>query len=493
MTPAKTRASVAPKAKASPKNASKEVAVVGLGKSGRAAALLLARAGSRVYASDAASTPAAEAIATELRAAGVAVDVGHHDLERIARAGRVVASPGVPPDAPPLRAARDAGVEIVSEIEVALPALPDTKAIAVTGTNGKTTTTALIGHLLRALGASAIDAGNIGTPLADVALSSAHPTWIALELSSFQLHDTPSIAPTVGVVTNLSPDHLDRYARVEDYYLDKALLFRNATEASRWVLNGDQPEVLALAGTLAAAGSGNASGGRVNVRQDGTPFGSTSLFSLVSKAAGASYDRTRDELIVLGKPLLPRKELMLFGDHNVANALAASLAVMVADESHRTPAARAKIADGLRSFRALKHRLEVAGEFGGVLWINDSKATNVSSTLVAVQGMTRPTILLLGGRHKGEPYTSLAPAIRKSCKIVLAYGESAAIVEQDLKDLVPVERLGSDFGEVIARARALAKPGDAVLLSPACSSYDMFKNYEERGATFKRLAAEGTP
>jgi UDP-N-acetylmuramoylalanine--D-glutamate ligase len=380
----------------------------------------------------------------------------------------------------------------VSEIEVALAALPDTRTIAVTGTNGKTTTTALIGHLLRALGVNAIDAGNIGTPLADVALASTHPAWIALELSSFQLHDTPSITPDVGVVTNLSPDHLDRYARVEDYYLDKALLFRNASDRSRWVLNGDQPDVLALAGTLAAAGSASASGAKASVRPDGTPSGSISLFSLVSRAAGAFYDRPHGDLVVLGKPLLPRKELMLFGDHNVANALAASLAVMVADESHRTPAARSRIADGLRSFRALKHRLEVAGEFGGVLWINDSKATNVSSTLVAVEGMTRPTILLLGGRHKGEPYTSLAAAIRRTCKTVLAYGESAPIVEQDLKPLVPVERLGSDFAEVVARARALAKAGDAVLLSPACSSYDMFKNYEERGATFKRLAAEGS-
>ena len=478
MTPAKSKAKKG------------EIAVVGLGKSGRAAALLLAREGQTVYASDAASSPASEAIATELRAAGVAVEIGVHDLQRIARAQRVVASPGVPPDAPPLAVARDAGVTIVSEIEVALGALPKTRTIAVTGTNGKTTTTALIGHLLRALGIAAIDAGNIGTALSEVALSSEHPEWIALELSSFQLHDTPSITPDVGVVTNLSPDHLDRYARVEDYYLDKALLFRNATEKSRWVLNGDQKEVLALAGTLTGGGRASAAGAKPNVRPDGTPVGSISLFSTASRTAGAFYDRPRDDLVVLGKPLLPRKQLMLFGDHNVANALAASLAVMVADVAYRTPEARTLIADGLRSFRALKHRLEIAGEFNGVLWINDSKATNVSSTLVAVEGMTRPTVLLLGGRHKGEPYTALAPAIKKSCKAVLAYGESAQIIEQDLKDRVPVERLGNDFEAVIARARAIARPGDAVLLSPACSSYDMFKNYEERGATFKRLAAE---
>ena len=473
----------------SPK-AKEEIAVVGLGKSGRAAALLLARAGARVYASDASSTPDSEKTASELRGAGVSVDVGSHDIERIKRATKVVVSPGVPPDAPPLVAARAAGVRVVSEIEIALSMLRGTRTIAVTGTNGKTTTTALIGHLLRSLRADAVDAGNIGTPLAEVALASKHPQWIALELSSFQLHDTPSIAPDVGIVTNLSPDHLDRYPRVEDYYLDKALIFRNMSEKSRWVLNGDQREVLALAGMLRDLPASEESKTRPNALPDGLPLGKVSRFSIANRGEEGWYDRQADELVVLGEPLLPRRDLMLFGDHNVANALAASLAVMVADVAHRTPEARQKIADGLRTFRALKHRLEVAGEFGGVLWINDSKATNVSSTLVAVEGMTRPTVLLLGGRHKGEPYTSLAPAIARTCRIVLAYGESAPIVERDLKGLVPVERLGSDFAQVIARAREVAQPGDAVLLSPACSSYDMFKNYEERGAVFKRLAAE---
>lgn len=460
-----------------------EYAVIGLGKSGRAAAELLARAGARVYASDAGNAPAAQQAAVELRALGVEVDVGSHNLERIARAVRVVASPGVPPAAPPLARARAAGVPIVGEIEVALQFLPDTRVIAVTGTNGKTTTTALVGALLRALGRNAIDAGNIGTPLAAVALGAKHPEWIALELSSFQLHDTPSIAPEVGVVTNLSPDHLDRYATVDEYYQDKALIFRNMSASSKWVLNADDPATLTLVRRLPPSVSppGGAS--------DRWPLGTTCRFSLAAPT-DAWFDRAAGQLVVLGAPLLARGDLTLFGDHNVANALAASLAVMVADESHRSAEARTKIAAGLRGFTALKHRLEVAGEFDGVLWINDSKATNVSSTLVAVEGMTRPTVLLLGGRHKGEPYTALAPAIRKTCRAVIAYGESAEIVEHDLGSLVPVERLGSDFKAVIERARAIAKPGDAVLLSPACSSYDMFNNYEERGAEFKRLAAQ---
>ncbi|MDB4910131.1 MAG: UDP-N-acetylmuramoylalanine--D-glutamate ligase, partial [Gemmatimonadetes bacterium] len=186
--------------------------------------------------------------------------------------------------------------------------------------------------------------------------------------------------------------------------------------------------------------------------------------------------------------ILSREDLPLLGDHNVMNAMAASLAVIAADPAHATRSALARIADGLRSFRAPPHRLEMVGERGGVLWINDSKATNISSTQVAIDGMTRPTVLLLGGRHKGEPYTALADGLRRIVRVVLAYGESAPIIEKDLDGIVPVERLDRDFAKVVARARAIAKPGDVVLLSPACSSYDMFRNYEERGAAFRRLA-----
>ena len=170
--------------------------------------------------------------------------------------------------------------------------------------------------------------------------------------------------------------------------------------------------------------------------------------------------------------------------------LASALAVSVADSEFRTTDSRDRIRDALRSFAPLAHRLEIVGEFGGVQWINDSKATNISSTLVAIEGMRRPTVLLLGGRHKGEPYTGLADAIRKRVKRVIAYGEAGPLVEKDLAGVVPVDKLDFDFEAVIRRARELASPGDAILLSPACSSYDMFSNYEERGARFRQLAAE---
>jgi UDP-N-acetylmuramoylalanine--D-glutamate ligase len=217
-------------------------------------------------------------------------------------------------------------------------------------------------------------------------------------------------------------------------------------------------------------------------------------FSIVNEErAPFGYDRQSNALVFRRDPILGREELPLLGDHNVANALAACAAVWAAvGRTSPDPAAFWRtVADALRGFRALKHRMEPVGTYGGVEWINDSKATNVSSTLVAVRGMTRPFVLLLGGRHKGEPYTALAEPFRAHGKAVLAYGEAAPVVEQDLGGLVRVERVAGDFAAVVARARALTGPGDAVLLSPACSSFDMFRNYEERGAEFRRLAAEG--
>jgi UDP-N-acetylmuramoylalanine--D-glutamate ligase len=445
-----------------------DVAVIGLGASGQAVATLLARDGLRVYASDAGEGEAVRKAAAELLQVGVDIDIGRHDLARIRGAARVVVSPGVPPDAPPIAAARDAHVPIVSEIEIALAHLGGTRYIAVTGTNGKTTTTALVGHLLRALDYDAVDAGNIGLPLSAVALRDRRPDWVALELSSFQLHDTPSVDPTVAVLTNLSPDHLDRYPNTNAYYADKARLFANARATSTAVTNADDPAARAMVDRTA---------------------GHHYVFSIEGRTADARYVNGVQQLDLLGEPLLSRSALSLLGDHNVANALAAALAVGVADESHRLPGARARMANALETFRALPHRLQLVGEFGGVQWIDDSKATNVSSARVALQSMVRPTIALLGGRHKGEPYTALAAALQQTGKRVLAYGEAASIIEQDLGRLVPVERLGFNFDEVVARARALAAPGDVVLLAPACSSFDMFRNYAERGDVFSRLAA----
>src|SRR5215210_3242877 len=266
-----------------------EIAVIGLARSGRAAAMLLKKRGYDVYASDLVSSPDTGRCAEELRAQGIVIDVGRHDLERLGRASLVVASPGVPPGAKPLAFAREKGVRIASEVEVALSFLDGPRIIAVTGTNGKTTTTALIAHLLRGLDLEAVEAGNIGTPLSEIATREQQPQWIALEMSSFQLHDTPSLKPDVGVLTNLSPDHLDRYATVAEYFSDKARLFANADANSVWVVNADDKAVTAM------------------IRDVG---GHKYLFSVVEEAA-AYLDARTDQLVALGTPLLSRKELPL--------------------------------------------------------------------------------------------------------------------------------------------------------------------------------------
>jgi UDP-N-acetylmuramoylalanine--D-glutamate ligase len=437
----------------------REIAVIGLGRSGEAATRLLRQAGLPVYASDAGRSEALEATARELASLGGAVDLGGHDLERIGRAALCIVSPGVPPEASPLVAARRSGVPIRAEADLGLEALAGIPYIAVTGTNGKSTTTALIGHLLLAGGRRALAVGNIGTPLSEIAMLPVRPEWLAVELSSFQLHDLAELRPAVGVLTNLSPDHLDRYARLEDYYDDKKRMFLNAGPDSLWVINADDPASRELVREVPG-------------RQ---------LDFSVRERAEAWFDRKTRTLRLGGEELLPRDEISLLGDHNVANALAASVAV------HATGVGIPALADGLRTFRALQHRMEPVREVGGVLWINDSKATNIASTEVAVAALERPFVLLLGGRHKGEPYTRLAPRLAGRCRVVVAFGEAKPIVLRDLAGTgIPLVEAGS-FDQVMAVAQRLAQPGDAVLLSPACSSYDMFTNYVERGRRFREI------
>jgi UDP-N-acetylmuramoylalanine--D-glutamate ligase len=434
----------------------REVAVVGLAKSGVAATRLLRRHGLAVYASDNGVGPAHDAWAAALREIGAEVELGGHDLGRIGRSAAVVVAPGVPPDVPPLMAAKAAGLGIYAEVDIGFLALHGTRCIGITGTNGKTTTTSLIAHSMSSAGVRAETAGNIGRPLCDVALASDPPEWVALELSSFQLHDTPHLRPAVGVLTNLAPNHLDRYRSLEEYYGDKALLFRNADRDSIWISNADEPAVQEMVAGVA---------------------GRHLRFSLTGRAEGW-YDRAGGRLMLGDRALMPRGALPLLGDHNIANALAAALAAV---EAGADPA---RVAEGLRTFRAIPHRVEPVREVEGVLWINDSKSTNITSTEVAVAALDRPFVLLLGGRHKGEPYDRLAEPLRARCRAVVAYGEAGPQVVQDLADRMNVVPAG-DFADVLATARRLAQPGDAVLLSPACSSYDMFKNYEERGERFR--------
>jgi UDP-N-acetylmuramoylalanine--D-glutamate ligase len=448
------------------------IGVLGLARSGIAATRLALSRGAEVYASDFSTTPAARDAAEQAKSLGADVDLGHHDVEKLARCSRIVLSPGIPPTAPILQAPELANVPIVPELELAFHELKG-PVIAVTGTNGKTTVTALTAHVLRAAGIDAEAGGNIGVALSDLVLRDPQPAVTVVEASSFQLGQTHDFTPDVGVLTNLAPDHLDWYATVDEYYADKAKMYRGSTPASRWILNGEDEAALGLIG--------DAPGERYFFRI---------MSSLESDEMGGFLSDDGWLMIRLGGGdlrVLAASELKIFGPHNVANSLAATLAAVLVGGQI------AGIAEGLRTFTPMDHRLEPVAEKSGVLWVNDSKATNIASTTVAIRSMDRPTVLLLGGRHKGEEYAKLVEVMAGRVRQVVAFGEAGERIEKALAQAVPVERVDGGFSAVLARAAALARAGDAVLLSPACSSYDMFKDYEDRGRQFRRIVVEEIP
>lgn len=448
--------------------AGQTIGVLGLARSGLAAARLALGRGAHVYASDAGDGEAARAAADQVRALGGDAQTGGHDLAKLAACDRIVLSPGIPPTAAILREPAIQGVPVVPEIELAFEQL-DGPTIGITGTNGKTTVTSLTEHLLRAAGIDAVAGGNIGTALSELALREPQPAWNVVECSSFQLGGIDRFTPAIGMLTNLAPDHLDWYADLEDYYADKARLFRNATDASRWILNAEDERAATLIG--------DAPGTRYWFRAASAPKSDEELGGwMEGRELRIRTEAGRTE------SLGSADRLRILGPHNIANALAASLAARLAGASAEA------IADALPRFEAPPHRLQPVSERGGVLWVNDSKATNVASTRVAIRGMSRPTVLLLGGRHKGEPYTEMAEDMAGRVRTVIAFGEAGAQIEADLSGAVDVQHVEGGFDEVMARAASVARPGDAVLLSPACSSFDMFRNYEERGRRFAALA-----
>ena len=449
------------------------VAVVGLAESGLAAARLALEKGGKVHVSDLRTDASTHARGAELRVLGAEVDLGEHPIDRIAAAATVVVSPGIGPDAPVLKELGDRSVHWISEPEFAFRFF-DGPLIAVTGTNGKTTTAALVAHLLEEDGLDVALGGNIGTgfgPAAsELALRGLRPAWYVVEMSSFQLGAIDRFKPDIGVMTNLAPDHLDSYPSVESYYADKANLFRNADDDSRWVLNGDDSAVAALA--------------------EGVPghrfyFSSTSDFSGTSdRRRGAYLDGDTVVLNVSGaaEAVGQVEDIALLGAHNTENALAAATTAGLAGASTES------IRRGLATAEPLAHRTEMVAEAKGVRWINDSKATNVAAARSAISSMEGTLLVLLGGRDKGEDLSALVTALSKADARVLTFGEAGPRIFEALDGHVPVELLHVGFDELMEAAAQRAVPGTTVLLSPACSSYDMFASYEERGARFTALA-----
>ena len=434
----------------------KRVTVAGAARSGLAAAELLARRGAEVTLSEArAEIPGGEA----LQRLGVRLELGGHATESFTRADLVVLSPGVPPDQPAVQAARDRGVPVIAEIELASRWLQG-RVIAITGTKGKSTTTALTGRMLGAAGFKVTVGGNIGDPLSAQVAESTPDTFHVVETSSFQLEQIETFHPWIAVMLNFSPDHLDRHPSVEAYAAAKARIFETQ-DASDWaVVNADDPGVLAMARR-----------GRARVR----------LFSpRTSLADGTIVDDgwIVDRRAERDQRLVPLEAIHLLGSHLVNDVMAAATIGAIAG------AAPAAMTAAVEAFHGLEHAMELVAEIDGVRFVNDSKATNVESALRSIESFDRGLVPIIGGRDKGGDLSLLREPLKQRGRAVVAIGEAKPLVREALADAIEVHDADT-MTEAVTHAYALARPSGVVLLAPACASFDMFRDYAERGRRFK--------
>lgn len=432
--------------------------IIGAAASGLAAARLLHRLGAKVFVSESAPAEHRTEAIRRLDAEGIAHEFGGH-TNRAVDADAIVVSPGVP-HIPILDEAARRGIPIHSELDVA-GGLLTCSTIAVTGTNGKTTTTALIGAVCRQAGLKTIVAGNIGSPLSDHVESSAWSDVAVIEVSSFQAEGLHAFHPRIGVLLNLSPDHLDRYDSVEAYYAAKRKLFEKQTREDYLVVNADDPLVHDLTERLPAR---------------------KLMFGFKAEKTSGTYvenDEVRCHFAGETTTVLPIGDIALPGRHNLYNAMAAVMATRAAGISLEA------IRDALRTFKGVEHRLEFVRTVRGIRFINDSKATNVDAAGYALDAYRAGHIVwIAGGKHKGAPYTPLARFVSDSVRCMVLIGQAAPLIEQDLGHLAKVIHADS-MDDAVRKAFESASSGDVVLLSPACSSFDMFENYEDRGRRFK--------
>jgi UDP-N-acetylmuramoylalanine--D-glutamate ligase len=444
----------------------KKVLVVGLGKSGLAAALFLRRRGAQVTVSDVRS---AEQLAKEIPAlieAGIMVESGGHGLLTFRRQDLIVVSPGVPLNTPELVQAKNLGLPVIGELELAARFLKG-KMLAVTGSNGKTTTTTLLGEILSAGGLQTLVGGNIGLPVVELIDPSTDDSWSVLEVSSFQLETTVEFHPAIAVILNITPDHLDRHGSFESYAAAKERIFAAQTAADCLVLNADNAP---------AAQSAARSAARVY------------LFSVEHAVAQGAWLES-GAVVYRAAPgaesewVMPLSGITLKGAHNIENVLAAVVAARLAGVPAEV------IRRAVESFQAVEHRLEFVATRQGVQYYNDSKATNVDATAKAIAAFERGIHLILGGKDKGSPYTVLSDLLRERVTAVYTIGAAAAKIESQLRGVVSLHSCLT-LDKALAAAAAAAHSGEVVLLAPACASFDQFENYEQRGRIFKQLVKE---
>ncbi len=444
----------------------KKVLVVGLGKSGLAAALFLRRRGASVTVSDVRS---AEALAKDIPALleeGIMVEAGGHGLLTFRRQDLIVVSPGVPLNTPELAQVKSFGLPVIGELELAARFL-EGRILAITGSNGKTTTTALLGEILAKSGIPTLVGGNIGVPVVALIDESTPETWSVLEVSSFQLESTETFRPSIAVILNITPDHLDRHGTFENYALAKERIFAAQTPQDHVVLNADNERAAAAAQRSVA---------RIH------------WFSMEHPVAQGAWVENGFAMFKLSPESTPEKiialtSIPLKGEHNVENVLAAICAARLAGAPAET------ISQAIAAFQAVEHRLEFVAKINGVDFYNDSKATNVDATMKAIAAFGSGVHLILGGKDKNSDYTLLEPLIRERVRAVYTIGSAAEKIESQLRGIVPILSCGT-LDNAVSSAFSAARPTEVVLLAPACSSFDQFENYEERGRVFKQLVSD---
>jgi len=444
----------------------KKVLVVGLGKSGLAAALFLRRRGAQVTVSDVRS---AEALAKDIPALldeGIMVETGGHGLLTFRRQDLIVVSPGVPLNTPELAQVKSFGLQVIGELELAARFLKG-KTVAITGSNGKTTTTALVGEILEKAGIPTLVGGNIGVPVVALIDQSTDETWSVLEVSSFQLESTERFHPEIAVILNITPDHLDRHGSFENYALAKERIFAAQHEGDAVVLNAD-----------------NARAAQAAARSVAKVY----FFSVEHSVLRGAWVEEGYVVFRPGKDepiekIMPLSGIPLKGAHNVENVLAAVCAARLAG------ATAEQIRTAVESFQAVEHRLEYVATINGVEFYNDSKATNVDATMKAVASFSKGVHLILGGKDKNSDYTQLTQLLRERVRAVYTIGSAAAKIESHLRGVVSILSCET-LDNAVSAAGSAARPGEVVLLAPACSSFDQFENYEQRGKVFKELVSE---
>lgn len=439
----------------------KRLVILGGGESGTGAAILGKDRGFDVFLSD--SGPIAKKYTDVLDAEGIAYEQGGHTPDLILNADEVVKSPGIPLTAPLIVELKARGIPVISEIELA-GRYTDAKMVCITGSNGKTTTTSLIYHILRTAGVDAGLAGNIGNSLALQVARDPHEVYV-IELSSFQLDNMYDFKANIAVLLNITPDHLDRYDyKMQNYVNAKFRILQNMTPKDSFIYWHDDPVVTAQ---LRNMGVEAAMYPFAEHREEDT----------------AAYIDADDEMVVRtpGTSLtMPRADLALHGLHNIYNSMAASLSACLLNIR------REDIRAALSDFEGVEHRLEPVETIGGVEWINDSKATNVNSCWYALESMKRPTVLILGGKDKGNDYSEILPLVREKVKAIVAMGKDNAKILDYFRTNTDLEVADThSLDEAVAECTRLAKDGDTVLLSPCCASFDLFKSYEDRGRQFK--------